>query len=153
MTRFEKHMIPVLAARLLLGIIFIIASIDKIVSPDAFAASIHAYRLTPAIIENLLAITIPWIELLSGCCLVMGVNVRASSFLLTILLGVFSVAISIALLRGLTIDCGCFGKEHLTPVSWGKVLEDVGLMVAGAYLIVVRSVTLSGPPWGREQGA
>jgi uncharacterized membrane protein YphA (DoxX/SURF4 family) len=153
MIQFNKHTIPVIAARLLLGIIFIIASIDKIVSPDAFAASIHAYRLTPAIIENLLAITIPWIELLCGCCLVMGVNVRASSFLLTILLGVFSVAISIALLRGLTIDCGCFGKEHLTPVSWGKVLEDVGLMVAGAYLIVVRSVTLSGPPWGREERA
>src|SRR6185436_16375541 len=112
MMKFDKHTVPVLAARLLLGLVFIIASIDKIASPDAFAASIHAYRLTPALIENLLAIAVPWIELLCGMCLVLGVNVRASSFLLTLLLGVFSVAISIALLRGLKIDCGCFGKEH-----------------------------------------
>ena len=152
MMRFDKHTIPVLAARLLLGFVFIIASIDKVVSPDAFAASIHAYRLTPAFIENILALIIPWTELLCGCCLVIGVKIRASSFLLTILLGVFTIAISLALMRGLTIDCGCFGKEHLTPVSWGKVLEDIGLMIAGVYLMKA-PLTSPGPHTAREESA
>jgi uncharacterized membrane protein YphA (DoxX/SURF4 family) len=153
MRRFDNHTIALLAARLLLGIVFIVASIDKISSPDAFAASIHAYRLTPAVIENLLAIIIPWIELLCGCSLVMGVNVRAGSLLLTLLLGVFTIAISIALVRGLKIDCGCFGKEHLTPVSWGKVLEDLGLMIVGVYLLIAPAGNSFGPQADFEETA
>ena len=153
MMRYDKQALPLFVARLILGMVFIVASIDKIAAPDAFAASIHAYRLTPAIIENILAIVIPWIELLCGICLVAGMNVRASSFLLTILLGVFTIAISLALIRGLKIDCGCFGKEHLTPVSWGKVLEDVCLAGVGVYLIIATAVKPDEPGMPREERA
>lgn len=123
-----------LSARYLLGIIFIVASIDKISSPEAFAASIHAYRLSPELFDNLLALLIPWIELVCGILLMSGVKVRASSFILSVLLLLFMVAITAALMRGLKIDCGCFGKEHLTPVSWQKVGEDMGLFIVGLYL-------------------
>ena len=49
----------------------------------------------------------------------------------------FIVAMIGALLRELKIDCGCFGKEHATPVSWMKVWEDVGLLILGAYSYLV----------------
>jgi putative oxidoreductase len=122
-----------LVARLLLGSMFIVASIDKIAAPEAFAANIVAYKLIPYALVNIMALVVPWMELLCGIFLVGGVYTRGSSALISILLVVFIVAIMTALLRELKIDCGCFGKEHATPVSWMKVLEDVGLLILGLY--------------------
>jgi uncharacterized membrane protein len=80
---------------------------------------------------NLVALIIPWIELLCGIFLIGGVYEKPSSALLSLLLALFIVALISALVRGLTIDCGCFGKDHATPVSWMKVVEDVGLLLLG----------------------
>jgi uncharacterized membrane protein YphA (DoxX/SURF4 family) len=125
-----------LISRLVLGIVFIIASVDKIYNPDAFAASIEAYKLMPYSIINILAVIIPWMELFCGIFLLGGVYVRGSSSLLSILLVVFMFAIISALVRELKIDCGCFGKEHATPVTWMKVVEDIGLFVLGIHLFL-----------------
>ena len=125
------------AARFTVGIVFIIASIDKIYSPDAFAASIHSYLLLPDWLVNITALVIPWLELLCGMSLVVGCKLRAGSFLSAVMLGVFTLAIVSALMRGLTIDCGCFGKEHASPVSWMKVLEDIGLALLSVYIFTM----------------
>ncbi|HEV8537877.1 MAG TPA: MauE/DoxX family redox-associated membrane protein, partial [Bacteroidota bacterium] len=108
-------------ARLVLGVVFIIASIDKIAAPDAFAANIAAYKLAPYAAVNFVALVMPWIELLCGVLLISGEYVRGSSALISILLVMFIVAMVSALAREMKIDCGCFGKEHATPVSWMKV--------------------------------
>ena len=120
-------------ARLFLGGMFIVASIDKIAAPDAFAANVLAYKLTPYALVNVMSLVIPWVELLCGIFLIGGVYRRGSSALISILLGVFIIAMVSALVRELKIDCGCFGKEHATPVSWMKVIEDIGLLVLGVY--------------------
>jgi len=127
-----------------MGTVFIVASIDKITAPDAFAASVVAYQLLPYSLVNLFALIVPWIELICGVYLVAGVHVRASSSILSILIGIFIVAIISALLRELKIDCGCFGKEHATPVRWMKVLEDVGLLVLGALSYFFADVSVAG---------
>src|SRR2546422_3976141 len=95
--------------RLVLGTIFIIASIDKIAAPDAFAASVQAYHLAPYALVNLIALVLPWIELLCGTFLIAGVYVRGSSLMVSLLLGMFVIAMISALMRHLNIDCGCFG--------------------------------------------
>ncbi len=123
----------VFAVRFFLGIVFVLASIDKIMAPDAFAASIVGYQLVPYPLVNGIALVIPWVELLCGIFLVAGVYLRGSSLLVSALLGLFVVVIISALLRELKIDCGCFGKEHATPVSWMKVLEDFGMLILGIY--------------------
>lgn len=136
MSSFLKNPYVVLVSRYLLGVVFIIASIDKIFFVEAFAANIEAYKMVPYPIVNLLALIIPWLELICGILLIGGVYVRGSALILTALLGIFTAAIISALMRGLEIDCGCFGKDHATPVSWTKVAEDLGLMVLGVYIIV-----------------
>jgi uncharacterized membrane protein YphA (DoxX/SURF4 family) len=125
----------VLLSRLVLGTFFIVASIDKIGFPDAFAANIFAYKLVPAIFVNVAAVFLPWLELLTGIFLVAGVRVRSSAAIVAFLLAVFMVAMSIALFRELKIDCGCFGKDHATPVTWARVLEDAGLLVLALHLL------------------
>lgn len=134
MKRILSNPYLLLVSRFLLGLVFILASIDKIYAPDAFAANIESYRLLPGLIINAVAILLPWMELLCGVFLIGGVYLRGSSAILGTLLGIFSLAIVTALLRGLTIDCGCFGKEHATPISWMKVAEDIGLMAVAFHI-------------------
>jgi len=146
MTTFLASRWVLLLSRMILGIVFIVASIDKIAVPDAFAESILAYRIIPYPLVNLAALLIPWIELICGVLLVSGVRVRPSALLASGLLAVFIIAIVSALLRELKIDCGCFGKDHATPVSWMKVAEDIGLLLLGVHaLLFSREIT---PPDG-----
>ena len=58
--------------RVILGIIFIYASYDKIVDPAAFSKNIHNFHITPIAVENLSALIIPWIELIIGVFLIFG---------------------------------------------------------------------------------
>lgn len=131
-------------SRFVLGAVFIVASVDKIAYPAAFAESITAYGLVPYPLVNLLALFIPWLELLCGLALLAGNALRPNGATLAALLALFVVAIASALLRGLTIDCGCFGKEHATPVSWMKVAEDCGLFLLALH------VAWAGAPRGKK---
>lgn len=132
----------ILLCRLVLGSVFIIAAIDKIVAPDAFAENIYAYGLVPYPFINLFALILPWLELLCGIFLISGMLIRPSAAILSLLLLIFAVAIIIVLSRHLNIDCGCFGKEHATPVSPEKVMEDIGLLVLGILIAAARGVQL-----------
>ena len=135
--------------RSFLGIVFIIASIEKIAVPEVFAISVEAYQLVPIAFVNIFALIVPWMELICGVFLVAGIYPRASSILLSGLIGVFIVALLLALARGLNIDCGCFGPAHRTPVGWGKVLEDAGLLLIGLWIFAFNgqktSAVLSSP--------
>lgn len=134
-------------SRAVLGIVFILAGMDKIVYPDAFAASIEAYKLVPYGAINVIALVLPWLELVCGIFLLGGQYVRGSGAVLSALLVLFIFGIISAMMRGLKIDCGCFGKEHATPVSWMKVVENTGLFLLGMHLFVFprRSSAESGP--------
>ena len=58
--------------RVILGIIFIYASYDKILDPSGFSRNIHNFHVTPIAVENLAALIIPWIELIIGVFLIFG---------------------------------------------------------------------------------
>jgi len=141
MKNILTHPYLVLVVRCFLGVVFIIAAIEKIAIPETFAISVEAYQLVPIQFINIFALIIPWMELACGLFLIAGVFIRASAVLLSTLLAVFIVAIIAALLRELKIDCGCFGPSHATPVGWGKVFEDVGLFILGLYLYVASTLS------------
>ncbi|TAK65432.1 MAG: DoxX family membrane protein [Bacteroidetes bacterium] len=134
MERILQHPAILWASRIVLGLIFIVASVDKIAIPEVFAANVAAYQLVPVSLVNVVALVIPWIELTCGLFLVAGVRLRASSAALSGLLLVFIGAITISIFRGLNIDCGCFGSSHATPVGWNKVIEDIGMLLLGLHL-------------------
>jgi putative oxidoreductase len=137
MKRILTHNVLLLTARYILGLVFIIASVEKIAIPELFAANIQAYQVMPMIAINLIALVIPWLELICGIFLLSGVFVRSSSLLLSLLLGMFIILIILAILQGLKIDCGCFGSSHESPVGWMRVLEDIGLLVIGLYIFYI----------------
>ena len=123
-------------SRCVLGTVFIVASLEKISIPEAFASAVEAYRSLPLPVINLFALLVPWVELICGLFLVAGIFVRASSLLLSSLLMLFIGAIIFAMLRNLSIDCGCFGSAHSTPIGWMKVLEDIGLFLLGLHVFL-----------------
>ena len=125
----------ILAIRLILGITFIWASIDKIANPGGFALSIYNYRMLPHETINLMAIVMPWLELVTGILIIIGVFMRGSAFWIGLMLLVFIVALSSALARGLDIDCGCFSVDGGHGVDTGLLIRDI-LMFFGALIVM-----------------
>ena len=117
-----------------MGFVFIYAGAEKISDPEAFAISISNYRLLPTAAINFFAITLPWIELVAGILLIFGIAVKENSSILFSMLLVFTIAIVISLFRGLSIDCGCFGKG--TQIGLYKLGEN-SLMIIGTFLLMI----------------
>jgi len=90
------------------GLIFIYASADKLLHPSAFAVAVYNYRILPGSFINLVAITLPWLELVCGILLIIGLFPRAAALILSVLLVVFFSALAAAIYRGIDISCGCF---------------------------------------------
>lgn len=121
-------------SRALLGLIFIVASSDKIAHPELFASSIMGYKLAPIALVNLLAVVIPWLEMVSGIFLLTGLYARSASLVISLLLASFMAAITFAMLQGLDIDCGCFGAGRGAPVGWLRLIEDFGMLLLAGHI-------------------
>ncbi len=112
-------------ARFILGGIFVWASLAKIGDLAGFAADLHNYHLLPIAIENVLAMVIPWIELVAGLALILNLAPRGATWVLGFFLAVFLLAILSAIVRHLDIACGCFGTADATRTGWTALLRDV----------------------------
>jgi uncharacterized membrane protein YphA (DoxX/SURF4 family) len=129
---------PVLAAilRWILGAIFIYAGIHKIADPAAFSEAIYNYRLFPDILINPLAIWLPWLELLAGLSLIIGIWTKGGALILSALSFAFAVLVGTALFRGLDISCGCFSlNESGERIQWIYIAQDFGLFLMGIQIL------------------
>ena len=89
--------------RLLLGAFFVYASLDKIASPAAFAKVVYQWQVGGPVPSNLVAVTLPWIELLAGLLLIVGVWRREAALVIALLLVVFLVAAGSVMARGIDV--------------------------------------------------
>lgn len=126
-----KNQKVLLLFRIVIGIIFILAGIEKIANPEGFAISIENYKVLPVQIVNLLAIPLPWIELIPGLFLLFGISVKENSLIINSLLIVFIILVLTAVLRGLDIECGCFGTFDGHKVGVLKISENTILLLMG----------------------
>jgi uncharacterized membrane protein YphA (DoxX/SURF4 family) len=133
-----------LIARLIIGLFFVTASIDKIADPVAFAKSIMNYRIVSAAVALIIATILPWMELLCGLAILFGIFLRGSSLLVFIMLVVFTSGITSALIRGLDIICGCFTQDpSAEKVGWLNIGENSLLIIVSLFLFYSTSVRLS----------
>lgn len=144
MKRFLASDAVAMIARLVLGLVFVIASADKLHDPAPFAASIANYRIMPPTAGLLVATVLPWIEVMCGLALIFGIALRGSSLLLASLLVVFTAAVISGLLRGLDISCGCFTQDpSASKIGWQKVGENTGLLLLAVLLFFSTSRRLT----------
>lgn len=133
LTRFLK-----IGLRAMVGIVFIIASVDKILQPETFAAAIKNYHMVPNSLVNVMALGIPMVELGAGLCLILGIKSRVMGWVICLLLISFLGAISYALWRGEPINCGCFLGDDVSIASmWISFFRDWALLLATLLVIAL----------------
>ena len=129
-----------LAARWILGLTFIYASLHKILSPADFAKIVYGYGLFPEIFINLIAIIIPFLELVAGFALIIGFYPRSAAITISGLLLAFIAALTINLIRGHEFDCGCFSTSQSGYSSSPKVTiaRDIFYLALGMQIILFK---------------
>jgi len=128
---------------LILGYVFIYASIQKILNPLEFSNQIDLYKATPLLFNNFIALVIPWMEFIIGLCLILNRNIKGSIILSILLFIVFITLLSQAYYRGISLDCGCFGTgiEKTTVELFSDMLnrikEDIIFLCMSLYLYYI----------------
>jgi uncharacterized membrane protein YphA (DoxX/SURF4 family) len=127
-----------LVARLFLGVVLVYAGVTKIGHPLTAQRAVQAYEIFPDSIANTIGLALPFLEIILGALLVLGLFTRPVAIVSTLLMVAFIVGISQAWARGLTIDCGCFGgggaigaKDTKYPL---EIARDASFALAGAWL-------------------
>jgi uncharacterized membrane protein YphA (DoxX/SURF4 family) len=121
----------------------------KIVDPAAFALDIATYQILPIELVNLMAIVLPWLELTAALMLLVGFRARAASLLMTGMMLMFTLAVSLALARGLDMSCGCFASQGINedPVSWRTILRDATWLALSVYVLLFDHAPLGVDRW------
>src|SRR5512134_4061983 len=99
----------VVMARFIMGGIFLVSGLAKISDPGRFILTLREFRLFPEVIVPFIAVWLPWLELLLGLCVLVGLLHRTSALLLAFMNAGFLAAIISVIVRGIEVDCGCFG--------------------------------------------
>lgn len=121
----------------LVAAIFIFAGASKILNPGAFARDIDNYRLLPYLLVTIMAVILPWLEVLCGVFLIVGKWKKGAAFILLVLTFMFLIAIGSAVARGLDITCGCFSNTiEGTKIGYTRLIED-GILLISIILINV----------------
>ena len=149
-SRLDRTGVPLLLARLLVGGMLISMGWSKLAGdPVHFLKLIKLYNilpLQPPYFLNATAVTLPWIEILCGAALVLGVWVRGAALTVLGMLIAFTLAIFFRTkgiyaeggqaFCAIRFDCGCGGGE---VNACGKLLSNTGLIVATAVALFSRS--------------
>lgn len=122
-----------------LGVFFVAAALPKVADPPGFLHMIYNYRLVPGVFLNAFGLVLPWLEILLGLALVLGIWRRTATAGVAALLLVFVVAIGVNLLRDNPIDCGCFDVSAANKTEAERffdmkmvILRDIGMLVLAA---------------------
>ena len=100
-----------LLCQLFLGGLFIYASLGKVLNISHFAEIISNYKLLPSSMIKITAFLLPWLEFIFGVFLVLNIKPKMSALILSSLLIIFILAITINIIRGVNVNCGCFIKK------------------------------------------
>jgi len=128
-----------LAARLVVGGVWIVAGALKLPDPAESVRAVRAYQLLPEAVVPTVGYLLPIVEIVAGVLLVVGLLTRGAAVVSLVLFAAFIVGISWAWSQGLQIECGCFGgggtKEGASDKYPGEIARDAGLLALSAYLI------------------
>jgi uncharacterized membrane protein YphA (DoxX/SURF4 family) len=127
-----------LLARLFLGVVLLWAGVSKVGRPLTSQRAVQAYEIMPFDLAGYVGLALPFLEIVLGALLVLGLFTRPVAVVSTLLMLAFVAGIAQAWARGLTIDCGCFGGGGQIAAADTQypqeIARDLGFALAGAWL-------------------
>jgi uncharacterized membrane protein YphA (DoxX/SURF4 family) len=134
-------------ARLVTGIVWIVAGGLKLTDPYASVEAVRAYDLLPESVVPTVGHLLPVVEVVLGALLVLGLLTRGAAVVSALLLAAFIVGIASVWARGLSIECGCFGgggaKEGADAAYPWEIARDAGLLLLSLFLVWLRRSRLA----------
>ena len=130
-----------LLARVVTGGVWIVAGAVKLPDPAASVDAVRAYQLLPEAVVPTVGQLLPVVEVVVGLALVLGLLTRGAAAVSALLFVAFTIGIASVWVRGLTIDCGCFGGGGYDPDAADKypweIARDAALLAASVFLVAV----------------
>ncbi|MCJ7611965.1 MAG: DoxX family membrane protein [Candidatus Aminicenantes bacterium] len=124
-----------LAFRLIVGGVFVWSGLLKAVHPLDFAQNVENYQLLPRLLSLVVGLALPWVEMAAGLLLVLGLFRRGAALAAAGLLGAFIILISVTMVRGLDLSCGCFGSLS-GKVGLKLLAQDIILLVMAVNILL-----------------
>jgi uncharacterized membrane protein YphA (DoxX/SURF4 family) len=128
------------ALRIAVGGVLFYAGFMKLNSTAQFAELIANYRILPAQGNQLAAAVLPWCEVSTGLFLITGIWTRAAGMVASTLFLIFAGGVTAALVRGLDIECGCFGTESHARVGLETLVKDVAGLIAAMVVVLKKPI-------------
>ena len=125
-------------ARLALGLVFAYAGAAKVLAMGAFLDNIENYQMLPHAAAVALSVYLPFLEIGCGLALLSRRLERGALLLIGGMTAVFIIALLSAWVRGLNIECGCFGSGGARG-EYGLALIRDAVLLATVWLLWKRS--------------
>ncbi len=114
--------------RMLVGCVLGFSAISHLMEPLGFLEAVYSYQVIGRTLGWVVALLLPSIELALAVCLLSGNYLRPALISACFMFAAFVAAQTVVVMRGLSIDCGCFGRlSH--PVGVGSILITTFLLV------------------------
>lgn len=126
---------PAVVLRLLIGIIFVFSAVTKLPMHSQFITIVESYHLLPQTLATAFGLALPWVELLAGSYLILGIQIRPSSLVALLLALSLLVANISSAVSGESFCGNCFGKAIILPISQALVL-DITIIIVTVYIYI-----------------
>ena len=154
--------------RLVLGGIFVYAGFSKLLMPNthlwpmfvlrfsismnisSFAQQVESYKMISPEASQVVAHTLPLVEIVLGLLLLIGWRLRIWATAITAIMVGFLAVVTRAYLLHMDINCGCFATPE--PIGPRKILEDAALSALALLMTYFSFIEARKPhPWSAPQ--
>ena len=135
----SKYLITcVFIVRIILGLLFLVAGTLKLFAPENFFHAIQSYAIVFDSTAELIARSLPVLEILLGIGLLSGVFIGACALGTATLTLIFTILSFQGWYRGLDLDCGCFGVATfaLSPALLTARSFMIFILASGLYVFL-----------------
>lgn len=120
--------------------LFLWAAYEKLKNPRAFYFSIKGFDALPEHMLQPLTFMVPWTEVACAAALLFGIWARSAAIVIGAMLLGFIGAIASVLVRGMHVECGCFGDFALLcppgAVGWCNIGQNALLFAIALPLMI-----------------
>lgn len=125
-----------LICTLFLGATFLLSSASKLRDPHGFVIGVLDYDVLPRWLAVAYGRLLPFVELICGILLLLGLWQDLMSLIVLAMLASFAVAIVVTLERGRQLDCHCFSSDRSEPVGWQSLIR-IAVLAAASLIVLV----------------